>query len=67
MLSLYLKAKGRDIIKTGQYMNYQTFSNLQFKPLLINSFHSKHIDLRETSGEKVPCVSVSITRLLLMF
>ena len=27
-----------DIITTGQYMNYQTFSNLQFWPLLKNSF-----------------------------
>ena len=28
------KLKGGDIITTGQYMNYQTFSNLQFRPLL---------------------------------
>ena len=27
-----------DIITTGQYMNYQTFSNLQFRPLLKSSF-----------------------------
>ena len=26
--------KGGDIITTGQYMNYQTFSNLQFRPTL---------------------------------
>ena len=44
-----------------------TFSNLQFRPLLKNSFHSIHIDLRDTSGEKIPCVSVGITRLVLMF
>ena len=44
------KLKGGDIITTGQYMNYQTFSNLQFRPLLKNSFHSIHIDLRDTSG-----------------
>ena len=31
-------------------MNYQTFSNLQFRPLLKISFHSIHIDLRDTSG-----------------
>ena len=61
------KLKGGDIITTGQYMNYQTFSNLQFRPLLKNSFHSIHIDLRETSGEKKPLVSVGITRLVLMF
>ena len=61
------KLKCRDIITTGQYMNYQTFSNLQFRPLLNNSFHSIHIDLRDTSGEKIPFVSVGITRLVLMF
>ena len=60
------KLKGGDIITTGQYMNYQTFSNLQFRPLLKNSFHSIHIDLRETSGEKIPFVYVGITRLVLM-
>ena len=48
-------------------MNYQTFTNLQFRPLLKNSFHSIEIDLRDTSGEKKPFVSVSITRLVLMF
>ena len=61
------KLKGGDIITTGQYMNYQTFSNLEFRPLLKNSFHSIHIDLRDTSGEKVPFVSVRIARLVLMF
>ena len=61
------KLKFGDIITTGQYMNYQTFSNLQFRRLLKNSFHSIHIDLRDTSGEKIPFVSVGITRLVLMF
>ena len=61
------KLKGGDIITTGQYMNYQTFSNLQFRPLLKNSFHSIHIDLRDKSGEKIPVVSVGITRLVSMF
>ena len=61
------KLKSGDIITTGQYMNYQTFSNLQFGPLLKNSFHSIHIDLRDTSDEKIPFVSVGITRLVLMF
>ena len=60
------KLKGGDIITTGQYMNYQTFSNLQFRPLLKNSFHSIHIDLRDPSGEKIPFVSVGIARLVLM-
>ena len=61
------KLKSGDIITTGQKMNYQTFSNLQFRPPLKISFHSFHIDLRDTSGEKKPFVSVGITRLLLMF
>ena len=59
--------KGGDIITTGQYMNYQTFSNLQFRPLLKNSFHSIHLDLRDKSVEKIPFESVGITRLVLMF
>ena len=61
------KLKSGDIITTGQYMNYQTFSNLQFRPLLKNSFHSIHIDLKNTSGEKRPFLSIDITRLGLMF
>ena len=61
------KLKSGDIITTGQYMNYQTFSNLQFRRLLKNSFHSMHIDLRNTCGEKIPFVLVGITRLVLMF
>ena len=61
------KLKSGDIITTGQYMNYQPSSNLQFTPLLKNSFHSIHIDLKDTSGEKIPFVSVGITRLVLMF
>ena len=55
------KLKGGDIITTGQYMNCQTFSNLQLRPLLKNSFHAIHIDLRNTSGEKYPLyLSVSL-------
>ena len=64
---LISKLHGEDIITTGQYMNYQTFSNLQFRPLLKNFFHDIHIDLRDTSGEKSPFVSVGITRPVLMF
>ena len=45
--------KAGDIITTGQYMNYPTVSNLQFRPLLKKFFHSIHIDLRYTSGEKI--------------
>ena len=61
------RLQGGDIITTGQYMNFQTFSNLQFRPLLKNFFHSIHINLRDTSGEKIPFVSVGITRFVLMF
>ena len=32
------KLKSEDIITTGQYMNYQRFSNLQFRPLLKKIF-----------------------------
>ena len=42
------KLKSGDIITTGQYMNYQAFSNLHIEPLLKISFHSIHIDLRES-------------------
>ena len=61
------KLKSGDILTTGQYMNYQTFSNLQFRLLLKNSFYSVHVDLRDTSGERLPFVSVGITRIVLMF
>ena len=61
------RLKGGDIITSVQYVNYQTFNNLQFRPLLKNSFHSIHIDLRDTSVEKIPFVSVGITRLVLIF
>ena len=61
------KLKSGDIITTGQYKNFKNFSNLQFRRLWKNSFHSIHIDLRETTGEKIPFVSVGITRLLFMF
>ena len=60
------KLNGGDVTTTGQYMNYQTFSNLQVRPLLKNSFHSIQIDLRDTSGEKKSIVSVGITRPVLM-
>ena len=61
------KLKSVDIITTGQSLNYQIFSNLQFRRLLKNFFDSIHIDLQDTSGEKIPFVSVGITRLVLMF
>ena len=52
------KLTSGDIKTTGQYMNYQTFSNLQFRRWLKNSFHSIHIYLRDTSGENILFVSV---------
>ena len=61
------KLKSGYIITTGQYVNYQTISNLQFRPLLKKFFHSIHIDLSDTSREKIPFVSAGITRLFLMF
>ena len=61
------KLKSGDIITTGQCMNYRTFSSLLFRRLLKNFFHSIHIDLRDTSGEKIPFVAVGITRIVLMF
>ena len=65
--SFIWKLKGGDISTTGHYMSYQTFSNLQFRPLIKNFSFSKHIHLRNTSGEKIPLVSVDMTRFLLMF
>ena len=61
------KPKAGDIKTTGLYMNYQTLSDLQIRPLLKNCFHSIHIYLRDTNGEKLPFVSVGITRLGTMF
>ena len=48
-------------------MNYQKISSLQFKQLLKKSFHSVHIHLRHTSGEKLLSVPLVITSLVLMF
>ena len=61
------KLKYGDFLTTGQYLNYQTFSNLQFIRLLKNSFHSIHIDFRDTNVIKTPFVFTGITRLVLMF
>ena len=52
------RLKSGEIIPTGQYMNYQTISKVQFRPLLKNFFLSIHIDLRGTSGGKNSFVSV---------
>ena len=42
-------------------------SNLKFRPLLKTPLSSIHLDLRDTSGEKIHFVTVGITRLVLMF
>ena len=55
------KLRSGDMVTAGQYMNYQIFSNLQLRRLLKNSFHSIHIDLRDTSDEKIPFVLVAKT------
>ena len=60
-IHLISKFKGGDVVTTGQYMNYETFSNLQFRPLLKISLHSIHIDPRDKSGEENPLLlSVSL-------
>ena len=61
------KLKSGDKIFTGQYIYYQSFSNLQFRRLLKKSFHNTLIDLRDAPGEKIPFVSVGLTPLVLMF
>ena len=48
-------------------MNYQSFTNLQFKKLLKNSFHSIKIELKDSTGEKTHFVSVGIARVVLLF
>ena len=60
------KVKNGDI-STRQYMYYQSFTNLQFKKLLKNSFHGIKIELGDTTGEKIPFVSVGIRRVVLLF
>ena len=62
------KLKSGDVIATGQYMNYQSYSfSHLLRRLLKNAFHSIHIDSRDTTGGKTPLVSVGITRLVLTF
>lgn len=54
-------------IQELQYMNYRTFEKLQFKKLMKNSFHSIGIELRTSTGELIPFISVGYTRLTLLF
>ena len=48
-------------------MNYEPFTNLQFKKLLKNSFYSNKTELRDSTGKKTPFVSVGISRIVLLF
>ena len=48
-------------------MDYQTFNNLHFRPLIKMFFHNIHIDLKDSSGEKIPFVSVGITHFASLF
>ena len=61
------KLKVGDNVTIGQYMNYQTFRNLQFRAIGKNCFHNIQNDLRDTSGEKISILSLGITRPVLMF
>ena len=63
----FSKPEDGDIKTTGQSKNYQTLSNLQFRPLLKNVFQSINIDLIDMSYEKLTFVYVGITRLILLF
>ena len=63
----FSKLKSGDLLSTGHYMNYQTFSKLQVRPVFKNVFHSIHIGLKDSSVEKILFVSVSIARLVLLF
>ena len=61
------KVKSEDIISTEQYMNYQFFTNLQFKKLIKNSLHSFKIEPRYTTGEKTPLCPKEIHELFSFF
>ena len=48
-------------------MSYQSFTNLQFEKMFKNSFLSNKIELRDTTGEKIPLMSVGTTRVVFLF
>lgn len=63
-----LMSKVRDgSLSITQYMGYRSFDKIQYKKLLKTSFHSVKIELRDTSGELIPFLSVGLTRLTLEF
>ena len=59
--------KSGDTITNGQYMNYQTIINWQFRLLLKFSFRITHFDSRDTISETKHLVSVDVSRLVLRF
>ena len=63
------KLEAGDIITTGQYMKYQTFSNLRIRPLLKFSFIVFTLTSETRAVKKNPLffVSVGITCLVLIF
>lgn len=56
-----------DTLQPQQVMNYKSFDNLQFRKLLKNSFHSIKIELRSSTGDKIPFSGIGITRITLLF
>ena len=67
LLFIISKLKVGDTISTAHYITYQTFSKLQFRQPVKFSFNSFQIDLRNTSGVKIPFAIVAITRFVLMY
>ena len=63
----FSKLRAGDIMTTGRHVNYKTFSNLLFrlKPKIF--YPSNHIELRDTSVEKILFESVGVICLVLMF
>ena len=61
------KVKSGNVLSTAQNMNNQSFTNLQFKNLLKNSFHYIELELRDSTCKKKLFVSVRITRVVLFF
>ena len=58
-------------VRCHYYRTKYEFSSVlltyRFRHLINHSFHNIHIVLRDTTGEKIPFVSVGITRLVLVF
>ena len=62
--SFVTKLEAGDDITTGQYMNLQTFSDLQFSPVRKTCFHSIHNALKETvSGDLLEYVAPEVAEI----